>query len=98
MSKNQAGIDWFNENIKPLLGSDFKFTFVNKKDSDLGELSGVQFDSDKKGGYIYFWSSGFVGYQLVDYDKELELVEDATEEVGFRSYNEIFNDLILNLK
>jgi hypothetical protein len=97
MSKNNTGIEWFNLNVKSLLDEDFKLKYIDEKGGDLGDLSGVQFDSDKKGGYAYFWSSGFVGFQLVDYENEVELVEDTTEEAGSRSYEEIFKALLLNL-
>jgi hypothetical protein len=94
MSDKLTGIDWFNMNVKPLLGDDFELKIVEEKDGDLGDLSGVQFDSDNKGGYAYFWSSGYVGFQLVDYITEVELVEDTTIEVGTKPYQEIFGDLI----
>lgn len=98
MYKNYSEMEWFDKNIKPLLGSDFELKIIDVKESDLGDLLGVQFDSDKKGGYIYFWSSGVVGFQLVDYEHDTELVEDTTEDIGSRSYDEIFKHLILNLK
>lgn len=97
MVENQSGLTWFESKIKPLLSGDFELKYVDDKEGDLGDLSGVQFDSDKMGGYIYFWSSGYVGYQLVDYEKELELVEDTTEEVLSRPYDEIFKPLISHL-
>lgn len=98
MNSKLAGMDWFNFNVKPLLGDDFELKLVKEDGGDLGDLSGIQFDSEKKGGYVYFWSSGFVGFQLVDYINGIELVEDTTMEIGFRSFQEVFNDLILNLK
>lgn len=98
MHKNCDEMEWFDRCIKPLLGSDFELKFIDVKDSDLGDLLGVQFDSDKKGGYIYFWNSGVVGFQLVDYEHDVEIVEDTTEEVGSRSYDEVFKNMIFNLK
>lgn len=97
MGKKQTGLEWFNVNVKPLLGEDCKLKYVDEKGGDLGDLSGVQFDSDKKGGYVYFWSSGYVGFQLVDYDTGVELVEDTTEEVASRPYDKVFDALLLNL-
>jgi hypothetical protein len=98
MNEKHTGIEWFNLNLKPLLGNDFELKFVNEEGGDLGDLAGVQFDSEQKGGYIYFWSSGYIGFQLVDYVSEIELVDDTTEEVGSRSYDEVFKDLVLKLK
>lgn len=94
MTEYLSGLTWFELKFKPLLIGDFEFNYVDEKGGDLGDLSGVQFDSKKMGGYIYFWSSGYVGYQLVDYLKEVELVEDTTEEISSRSYDEIFKSLI----
>lgn len=98
MEQKSEGLKWFNLNIKPYLDSKYELKFVNEQGGDLGDLSGVQFDSEKQGGYIYFWSLGFVGYQLFDYVNEIELVEDTTTEVGSRSYNEILSKLLLKLK
>ena len=98
MNEKKTGLEWFNINVKPLLGNDFELKYVDEKGGDLGDLSGVQFDSYKKGGYVYFWSSGYVGFQLVDYEKELEVVEDTTEEIASRPYDEVFNALLLKLK
>lgn len=97
MTQYLSGLIWFESNVKPLLSSDFELKYVDEKDSDLGDLSGVQFDSDKIGGYIYFWSSGYVGYQLVDYQRELELVEDTTEKALSNTYDEVFKLLISHL-
>lgn len=97
MSDKKTGLEWFNGNIKPLLSEEFELKYVDEKCGDLGDLSGVQFDSDKKGGYVYFWSSGYVGFQLVDYEKEVELVEDVTEEIASRPYDMILGSLVLSL-
>ena len=97
MSTEQSGLEWFDSNIKPLLGGDFELKYVDEKDGDLGDLQGVQFDSSEKGGYIYFWSSGYVGYQLVDYNKEVEIVKDTTKEIASKSYNELFKDILSGL-
>ncbi|WP_250655936.1 hypothetical protein [Alkalimarinus coralli] len=97
MTESLSGLTWFESNVKPLLSDTFELKYIDEKDGDLGDLSGVQFDSEKIGGYIYFWSSGYVGYQLVDYLEEVELVEDTTEEVLSRSYDEILKPLISHL-
>ena len=97
MTEDLSGLVWFKSKVRPLLSDDFELKYVNDIDGDLGDLSGVQFDSNRVGGYIYFWSSGYVGYQLVDYENESELVEDTTEEVLNRPYDEIFKALITHL-
>ena len=98
MNEKMTGFDWFNMTVRPFIENDFKIKIIEEKDGDLGDLSGMQFDSNSKGGYAYFWSSGFVGFQLVDYIKEIELIEDTTMEIGSKSYQEIFGDLIDHLK
>ena len=42
----------------------------------MGDLIGCQFDSNHRGGYVYFWSSGLVGYLIFDYDTNEELIVD----------------------
>lgn len=97
MSKKCDGLDWFNENIKPLLGDEFELKYVNEENGDLGSLTGVQFDSEEKGGYIYFWSSGHIGFQLVDYEEGIEIVEDTIQELASKSYEQVFDALLAGL-
>lgn len=97
MNNKQSGIEWFNSNVKPLLSDDYELKYVDEKGGDLGDLQGVQFDSNEKGGYIYFWSSGYVGYQLVDYNKGVEIVKDMTQEVDNKSYSELFKGILSGL-
>lgn len=51
--KENNGIEWFNVNIKPLIENDYDIKYISEKDGDFGDLYGVQFDSEQKGGYIY---------------------------------------------
>jgi len=97
MNNISEGIQWFKLKIESSLGVDFEFKYINEKNGDFGDLSGVQFDSEKMGGYIYFWSSGVVGYQLYDYFKDEEIVKDSTEDVRGRAYDDIFSVLINEL-
>lgn len=89
-----SGLAWFESKVRPILADNFEIKYINEKNGDLGDLSGVQFNSNKMGGYIYFWGTGYVSYQLVNYEKELELVEDTTEEILSQPYDKIFQSLI----
>ena len=97
MDNLKKGMAWINENMKEALSSSYEVKHVTSDDGDLGKLSGIQFDSEEMGGYIYFWSSGFVAYQLVDYLREEEIIEDTTEEINKRPYDEIFKEMLLKL-
>lgn len=45
--------------------------------SDLGAFKGIEFNCAAQGGYIDFWDSGYVGYQLVDYLSGEQLIADT---------------------
>jgi hypothetical protein len=47
------------------------------EEGDLGSLRGYQFDSENAGGYLYFWSNGFVGFQYMDYQTMEEIIVDS---------------------
>ena len=50
-------INWFKRHIEPQL-LNFEVKYVNGN-GDFGILNGVQFESKKLGGYIYFWEYGY---------------------------------------
>ena len=52
----------------------FEIKDIEAECGDFGDLHGFQFDSEKFGGFVYFWSSGFVEYHLVDYKSECEII------------------------
>lgn len=52
----------------------FQLKVISASNGDFGDLEGMQFDSDRCGGYLYFWSSGGIEYQLVDYEQGYEVV------------------------
>ena len=91
------GMEWCQNKLEPLLKDKYEIKKVSSDTSDLGKLEGLEFNTDEKGGYIFFWSSGYIGYQLVDFEKEIELIEDTTEELGDRSYDDVFGELIKKL-
>lgn len=46
-------------------------------EGDLGKLRGYQFDSENFGGYLYFWSNGFLGIQYMNYQTMEEIIGDS---------------------
>jgi hypothetical protein len=66
---------------------------VTDKDDMMGELLGCQFDSEKRGGYVYFWSMGTVGRQLFDYVTGEEIIADATDEMDDAEVSTLFFEL-----
>jgi hypothetical protein len=69
---------WFQEEVMPtLIGYDVNHNFF--EDGDFGSLNQIQFNSIQKGGEIEFWSSGYLGIHLVDYENEIELLNFLIE-------------------
>ena len=52
----------------------FEIKRVSASNGDFGALEGIQFDSIKCGGFLYFWSTGMIEYHLVDYEKGEEVM------------------------
>ncbi len=66
-------IDWFKKSIAPNLeGYEILYKFF--ENGDFGSLNQVEFNSEKMGGVIDFWSTGWLGIHLIDYLKEDELL------------------------
>lgn len=64
---------WFKEEIAPLLlGYDIKYKFF--ENGDFGDLHQVEFNSEVKGGEIDFWSTGWLGIHLVNFQENKELL------------------------
>jgi len=66
-------VNWF----KKVIGPDLKNYHVKYKyfeEGDFGSLNQVEFNTEKQGGEIDFWSSGWLGVHLVDYIKGEELI------------------------
>lgn len=92
----QNRIIWFRQKLNERIYSEIKF--ISEKNGDFGDLEGVQFNSDEKGGYIYFWSSGYISFQIVDYINGKEIVKDTLIEVKDDALlNEVLRDFIKNL-
>ena len=74
-------IIWFKKMLAVTLNNQFDVTFISEPQGDLGALEGVQFESEYLGGYVYFWSGGYVGLQLMDYETSVDIVPDSTKEI-----------------
>lgn len=83
MQEDSCGfaVDWFLHELSAKSSQCYKVDSVGGQVGDLGSLYGVQFNSLQKGGYVYCWSNGYVGYELVDYVSGEQLVDDCLEEV-----------------
>ena len=90
-------IQWFKTEIAPkLVGYTLKYV---DGEGDFGKLNGVQFDSEKLGGYIYFWEQGYIALQLMNYKTDIELVEDSLLEVESeeREIEKKLKDIVLHI-
>jgi hypothetical protein len=65
---------WARQHLSRLLGEEFEIESVPAGVGDFGNLDGFQFNSDKFGGFVYFWSSGNIEFHLVDYERGNEVV------------------------
>jgi hypothetical protein len=66
-------IEWFKSELAPQLpGYELEYKFFGE--GDFGALNQVEFNSSKIGGNIDFWSLGWLGVFVGDYQKEEELI------------------------
>ena len=75
-------LEWFKKEVSPDL-LNYKITYRSYKNGDFGDLDQVIIESKILGGGIYFWSSGWLGIDLYDYEKEELLINvllEPTEE------------------
>lgn len=74
--------DFFKKEILPLL-SEYEITYRDFQNGDFGDLEQVIIESKNKGGGIDFWSSGWLGIDLYDYEKDevlMNILIEADEE------------------
>lgn len=58
-------INWFKKEMSPLL-MDYEVAYKFFENGDFGSLNQVEFNGEKQGGEIDFWSSGWLEVYLVD--------------------------------
>lgn len=73
-------LDWFLNELSTRPSRGYEIERTDGQAGDLGTLYGVQFNSIQRGGYVYCWTSGYVGFELVDYVSGEQLVDDCLEE------------------
>ncbi len=71
-------VDWFKVEIAPYL-KEFEIKYKFFENGDFGDLNQVEFNSQRTGGEIDFWSSGWLGIHFVDYIKGEELLNAFLE-------------------
>ena len=70
---NKYNLSWFKDNILNLFHNyEIKYKYFKK--GDFGSLNQVEFNSDKIGGNIDFWSFGWLGIFIWDYENDVELL------------------------
>lgn len=66
--------NWAKDILLPVLSDQCEIKLVTGEKGDFGDLDGFQFDSERFGGFLYFWSSGMVEYHLVNYKDGIEIL------------------------
>ena len=75
-------LEWFKKEVSPDL-LNYKITYRSYKNGDFGDLDQIIIESKSLGGGIDFWSSGRLGIELYDYEKEKQIINvllEPTEE------------------
>jgi len=89
-------INWFKEEVESSLKDyEIKYKFFEK--GDFGLLHQVEFNSDKRGGEIDFWSTGWLSVHLVDYIKGEELINVFLKPSQDVEKEEVFQRLLFLL-
>lgn len=68
--------EYFKQQFESIISQKIALTYRDD-DSDnnnLGILSGVDFDSEKYSGYLYYWSYGFFDFMVYDMVEENEVI------------------------
>jgi len=90
-------IDWFKECISPLMTSKgFLLEYKNFENGDFGDINRVDFEGNVRSGSIDFWSSGWLGIYIYDFEMEkdilnvlLEPSEEGEKKVAFEELSKL---------
>jgi hypothetical protein len=85
-------VNWFKKNIEPSLKG-YEIIYKSFERGDFGSLNQVEFNSEKQGGEIDFWSTGWLGIHLVDYIKGEEILNVFLEPHQEEEKNKILTRL-----
>lgn len=80
-------IYFFNKELRPLLREDVRITFRNDTgdSNNLGYLEGVDLESEEFNGYLYYWSKGFLDFDVYSLnEQELKVPTRIIETNDFR--------------
>jgi hypothetical protein len=58
--------EWLDLFLVRHVPADYQIKNKHVLESDFGECVGIDFESEKKTGYIYFWSTGMLGFGLLE--------------------------------
>ncbi|WP_410881671.1 hypothetical protein [Myroides sp. DW712] len=90
--KNVIDVEWFKSEFSTKLkGYDLEYKFFNE--GDLGSLNQIEFNSKKIGGNIDFWSLGWIGVFVWDFEAEVEILNVLLESHQEKEKQEIFRKL-----
>jgi hypothetical protein len=83
-------------NYESVISSNITLTYRND-DSDsnnLGALSGVDFDSEKYSGYLYYWTNGYFDFMVYDMVERNEVIPITVVESESYENNEIISKVL----
>lgn len=88
-------VNWFKKEIAPCLkGYEIKYKFFEQ--GDFGSLNQVEFNAEKQGGEIDFWSTGWLNIFVWDFINEEQLLnvflephQEEEKEVAFKRLQEL---------
>ncbi|HET7117501.1 MAG TPA: hypothetical protein VFI29_13470 [Hanamia sp.] len=89
---SERNIDWFKKSISPFL-KDFEIKYKFFEKGDFGSVNRASFNNDEKGGYVDFWTSGWVNVYLVDYLEGNEILNALIEPNESQKIDEVLENL-----
>lgn len=66
-------LHWFKEEFSTLM-SNYKIEYKSFKKGDFGDLERVDFEREDRGGYVDFWSLGWLHIHFIDCDNLTDLM------------------------
>lgn len=85
-------IFWFKENTAPNL-KDYQITYKSFKNGDFGDIERVEFEGKGQGGYIDFWSSGWLNIELYHYEQKRSIMNVLLEPEEYLEKDKAFEEL-----
>ena len=89
---HNTGKNWLKNTLKPQIDGLYEIMDISESDGDFGPLEGIQFNSPKQGGYIYFWGNGLLDFHMVNYQSMEEIIPTTMVEAN------TLQDIQTNLK